>query len=100
MIEQAACAYAKKVDGIMHKATARRDFMEGARFVAEQNRWISVDEKLPPIGEKVIAKKEGCWLTLAMYCCLDEQTKGKPQFAWVAGNSVRNWDVTHWRKLA
>lgn len=99
VIEQAACEYAETVVGIMHRATAKNDFKAGARFVADKLRWISVEEELPPLGETVLAKKEGKWLTLAMYCDLSEHDRSKPEYAWIAGNSVKSWDVTHWRRI-
>ena len=101
LVEKAAADYAAKICGLNHKKTARKDFAAGARFMAEKMRWISVEEKLPPTDTDVLAKKAGRWVAIARLISETVEKDKKPctSYKWVAGNSYKDWDVTHWREI-
>ena len=60
--------------------------------------WISVTDKLPPKGKRVLCFTKYEWITVDSYA----QTVGPPgkQVHWFEGDSEEfNEDVTHWMEL-
>lgn len=90
--------YAKNCHGLNRAKTAGIDFVAGAMYVYDKFRWRDVREEKPPIDVTVVGKKSNSWINLVKRINMSENPKVKDE-RYVSGNSVINWDITHWKYL-
>lgn len=95
IIEQAAMEYASKMRGLNHKKTAKFDFIEGVKYAQKTFVFHNANEEKPIEGVKVIARKRGRWINLAIYTNV-AGSADKPDMRWVCGNSCANWEPDEW----
>lgn len=96
-ISQQAKDYAMTLNGIIRQSTAAIDYQKG---FDDATRWIPVTEAMPPHGERVLVMAENRWTNIGRWLNIaGEEENRKPDFRWIVGNTNRNWNVTHWRKI-
>lgn len=73
-------------------------FKDGAEWQSKQSPWISVKERLPEEGKRVLIRLKDGVIRLA---CYDIEEDSNIYF-WndnYAYETFRPWDVTHWREI-
>lgn len=95
-IGKEAREYALSFSGVYRQNTAAYDFQAGFNKAQE---WISVEDEMPQTGERVLVKCDGYWVNIGKYIDIAGTGETKPSFRWIVGNTNRNWNVTHWRKI-
>ena len=103
-IEDAALEYAiqRQVDAEELKYIGRyqQSFKAGVEFA---QRWISVEEELPPIGEMVITKMEkrhgDTWVQNYYSTATRLENKGGWQDVNWVDHSISFGHITHWRPI-
>ena len=93
-IEQAAIDYAESLEDNDYTIETEAAFKAGSEFA---QRWISVDEVLPEIGEKVITK-----MTKDKRTAYGIATRIREEWEinvhWV-DHTFSNMTITHWRPI-
>lgn len=95
-VSKMARDYAALQSGVMRQQTAAIDFQAGWD---EANKWIPVTESMPPSGERVLVKCEGKWVNIGKWDNICPEEYSKDDYRWLVGNTNKNWEVTHWRRL-
>ena len=101
-IEQASVEYSKKQydhDPIM-RFQCETHFEAGIEFA---QRWISVEEELPPIGEMVLTKMEkrhgDTWVQNYYSTATRLENQGEWQTVNWVDHSISFGHITHWRPI-
>lgn len=96
-ISQQAKNYAMTLNGIIRQSTAAIDYQKG---FDDATRWIPVTEAMPPHDERVLVMCQDRWVNIGRWLDIaGEDDKKRTDFRWIIGNTNRNWEVTHWRKI-
>ena len=99
-IEDAANAYAKYITDNGYNTRTELAFKEGVEFA---QRWISVEEELPQIGEMVLTKMEkkhgDTWVQNYYSTATRLENKGEWQDVNWVDHSMSFGHITHWRPI-
>lgn len=86
--------YSEKFNEKERIKTAFTDYKQG---VEDATRWISVKESLPEEEERVLVREGNRWMNLGRY--MNVGSTYKEDKRWICGNTNRDWNVTHWRRI-
>lgn len=99
-VEQAAIDYAYSLEDNDYTIETEFAFKAGAEFA---QRWISVEEELPPIGEMVLTKMEkmhgDTWVQNYYSTATRLENQGEWQDANWVDHSISFGHITHWRQI-
>lgn len=98
--EQAAVEYAESLEDNDYTIETEAAFKAGAEFA---QRWISVEEELPPIGEMVLTKMEkrhgDTWVQNYYSTATRLENQGEWQDVNWVDHSMSFGHITHWRPI-
>ena len=99
-IEQAAVEYAESLEDNDYTIETESAFKAGVEFA---QRWISVEEELPPIGEMVLTKMEkrhgDTWVQNYYSTATRLENQGEWQTVNWVDHSMSFGHITHWRPI-
>ena len=99
-IEQAAIDYAESLEDNDYTIETEAAFKAGSEFA---QRWISVEEELPPIGEMVLTKMEkrhgDTWVQHYYSTATRLENQGEWQDVNWVDHSMSFGHITHWRQI-
>ena len=100
IIEDAAKEHAESLEDNDYTIETESAFRAGVEFA---QRWISVEEELPPIGEMVITKMEkrhgDTWVQNYYSTATRLENKGGWQDVNWVDHSISFGHITHWRPI-
>lgn len=97
-LEEAAHSFAESRSSGSLFPAYYQGFIAGAEWQSKQSPWISVKERLPEEGKRVLIRLKDGVIRLA---CYDIEEDSNIYF-WndnYAYETFRPWDVTHWREI-
>ena len=98
--EQAAVEYAESLEDNDYTIETEAAYKAGSEFA---QRWISVEEELPPIGEMVLTKMEkrhgDTWVQHYYSTATRLENQGEWQTVNWVDHSISFGHITHWRHI-